>query len=589
MPANVLRSCWVSVENRGTEVWQRDPPKNRSVGLAIYLDNEFSIWLELPKAAVCPGERLSIHWLFRVPDTIGPHQLKIAITRRERTSNIAAKLRTGLRTPYWKFSNFLTDYLKLLLPAFHRPARTLKRFIIARAETSDRMVEQPGATPLIVTFETTDEVPTRSSRLMDEAQEIVWASYFPTQVVSWSRDGPAYPLFAKEARGCRITDLEGREYIDYLMGSGCALLGYAHERVQRAVSEALDSAGVLSLTHYLEMDVIRLLCELIPCSEKVLFGKNGSDVCTAAIRLARVHTRRPLILVCGYHGWQDWYVETMGFWWTGVPDRRPPLVVHFPFNDRTAFLRLMRKHRGEVAAVMLEPSGPIQAKDLTGPVLDADPDFLREVAAVTRHEGALLIFDEIITGFRYPGGSVQKATGVVPDIACFGKALSAGMPLSALVGRREVFSPGSIAYGPTYKGEVYSFAAAKEALTIYKQQDVPGHIWSYGNRLKAGVNRICQRYGVPAEMAGPPFRMLLIFHETDAYRRDLMRTLVQQALLQRGILCVCGVLIVPSYAHDDQALTETLSAFEQVLRLLVEVEANDSFALHLETPPLRFY
>jgi glutamate-1-semialdehyde aminotransferase len=248
----------------------------------------------------------------------------------------------------------------------------------------------------------------------------------------------------------------------------------------------------------------------------------------------------------------------------------------------------MREHRGDVAAVMLEPSGPIQAQDLTGPVLDADPGFLGEVAEVARHEGVLLIFDEIITGFRYPGGSVQKATGVVPDLACFGKALSAGMPLSALVGRREVFSARNrICYGPTFRGEVYSLAAAKEALTIYKEQDVTGHIWHHGNRLKEGVNQICQRLGVPAEMVGPPFRMLLVFHEADPYRRDLMKTLVQQALLQRGILTYYGVVIVPSYAHDDEALAETLSAFEQVLRLLVEVRANDSFALHLEIPPIR--
>ena len=218
---------------------------------------------------------------------IGFHQLKLKITRCERTSNIAAKLRASLRTPYWRLINFFAVYLKLLLPVFHRPARTLQRFILERAKTSDRMVEQPDTSPLIVTFETTVAMPTLSSRLMDEAQKSAYSSHFPTEVISWSRDGLAFPLFAKEARGCRITDLEGREYIDYLMGFGCALLGYAHERVQRAVSEALDSAGMLSLTHYLEMDVIRLLCELIPCSEKVLFGKNGSDVCTAAVRLAR--------------------------------------------------------------------------------------------------------------------------------------------------------------------------------------------------------------------------------------------------------------------------------------------------------------
>jgi glutamate-1-semialdehyde aminotransferase len=591
MPANVLRSCWVCIENRGSSIWQGDLPEGGSAGLAIYLDGVFCTLVELPKSELGPGERLSIHWQFRAPGVIGSHQLRIVPTDREKIpDNIAAKLKKGLRTPYRRIANFLATHLNLILPAFQKSARTLNRLILARAKTSDQIVEQPGAKPLIVTFEVTDEVPTSSSRLMDQAEETCWWSYFPTQGISWSRDGRHYPLFAKEARGCRITDLEGRHYIDYLMGFGCALLGYAHEGVQRAVSEALDSAAVVSLPHYLEMDVISLLCEMIPCSERVLFGKNGSDVCTAAVRLARAHTGRSLILVCGYHGWQDWYVETKGFFWTGVPERRSPLVVHFPFNNRNAFLKLIRKHRGEVAAVMLEPAGPIQPQDLTDPVLDADPDYLTEVAAVTRHEGALLIFDEIITGFRYPGGSVQKATGVIPDLACFGKALSGGMPLSALVGRREVFaSGGRIGYGPTFNGEVYSFAAAKAALRVYKEQDVAGHVWSHGNRLKEAVNQICRRLGVPAEMTGPPFRMLLIFHEADELRRLLMRTFVQQELLRRGILTLHGVFIVPSYAHDDEAFTETLSAFEQVLSLLTKVGANDTYANHLEIPPVSGY
>jgi glutamate-1-semialdehyde aminotransferase len=223
-------------------------------------------------------------------------------------------------------------------------------------------------------------------------------------------------------------------------------------------------------------------------------------------------------------------------------------------------------------------------------VLDADPDFLREVAAVTRREGALLIFDEVFTGFRYPGGSVQKAMGVIPDLACFGKALSGGMPLSAVVGRREVFSvSGRISYGPTFRGEVYSLAAAREALTVYKEQDVPGRVWSHGDRLKEGVNRICQRLAVPAEMVGPPFRMLLILHEADEYRRSLMRALVHQALLKEGILNYHGVIMVPSYAHDDEALAKTLRAFEQALSLLVEVHSADTFALHLEIPPIWGY
>src|SRR5439155_10687860 len=141
-------------------------------------------------------------------------------------------------------------------------------------------------------------------------------------------------------------------------------------------------------------------------------------------------------------------------------------------NDVADFQRLLDTHRGDIAAVMLEPAAP--AEGIQGPVEDVDRGFLREVAELTRRAGALLIYDEIITGFRYPSGSVQKATGIVPDLACFGKALAAGMPLSALVGRRDLFQRGMarIHYGPTFKGEVYSFAAAKAALQIYREQDV---------------------------------------------------------------------------------------------------------------------
>jgi glutamate-1-semialdehyde aminotransferase len=208
------------------------------------------------------------------------------------------------------------------------------------------------------------------------------------------------------------------------------------------------------------------------------------------------------------------------------------------------------------------------------------------VADAARREGALVIFDEIMTGFRYPGGSVQKATGVVPDLACFGKGLSAGMPLSALVGRKRVFaSVGRIRYGPTYSNEIYSLVAAREALTIYRESDVPGHVWDFGNRLKQGVNRLCRQIGAPAELVGPPFRMLLAFREPDEWRRTLMRTLVQQELLQRGVLTLNGIM-VPSFAHDESALGETLEAFAQALRALVETAGDDSFARRLEIPPI---
>lgn len=532
MPANALRVCWLSLKNCGAEAWRRGRPRGHGVALAVHLDGAYQTTVELPRAEVRPGERVSLHWTFRVPSDVGRHELRFSLVEQNGSTNVAR-----------------------------------------------------GAAPLRVPFKAAAHAPSATGRLMDEAfAKNPWFS-LPSHGVSWSTEGRVYPLFAREAKGCRLTDLEGRQYIDYVMGWGCALLGYANERVQRAVIDAMGSAGVLSLPPLLEMDVTRTLCADLECAEMAVFSKNGSDVCTAAARLARVYTGRPKILVCGYHGWQDWFVEGAGLGATGVPGRKSPLVVPFPFNNLPEFKRLMKEHRGQVAAVMLEPAGPVEGTNT--PLQDADPEFLSEVAAITRGEESLLIFDEIITGFRYPRGSVQQATGVTPDLSCFGKALSAGMPLSALVGRRRVFEAAmsKIFYGPTFKSEAYSFAAAKEALTIYKEQDVSGHVWGYGNRLKVAVNQLCRQTGAPAELTGPPFRMKLIFKEADGQRVVLMRTLMQQELVRKGVLTYRG-LMLPSLAHDERAFRETIDAFQHALTILSQAAREDAYAKYLEIPPI---
>lgn len=525
MPADTLRACWLSLENCGAKAWRRGRTQGQGLGLSIHLDGVHLTDVSIPVPEVRPNERVTLHWTFRTPADAGRHVLQIGLAGRE------------------------------------------------------------GPAELNLPFETTRRAQSATARLMDEAFATNSWFTFPSQGISWSAAGHDYPLFAREAKGCRITDLEGRQYVDYVMGWGCALLGYANYRVQRAVADSLGSAGILSLPPLLEMDVTRMLCADFECAEMAVFSKNGSDVCTAAARLARVYTGRPKILVCGYHGWHDWYAEGRGLHASAVPGRAEPLVISFPFNDVGEFKRLMRAHRGQVAAVMLEPAGPVEG--LNSPVLDADPEFLSQVAAVTRGEGGLLIFDEIMTGFRYPHGSVQQATGVTPDLACFGKALSAGMPLSALVGRARVFEAAmsKIYYGPTFKSEAYSFAAAREALTIYKEQDVPGHVWRYGKRLKGAVEQLCRDAGVPAELTGPPFRMNLIFREPDERRAVLMRTLVQQELVRRGVITYKGFML-PSLAHDEQAFQETVAAFEHALTVLARAAREDAYARYLEIPPI---
>jgi glutamate-1-semialdehyde aminotransferase/tetratricopeptide (TPR) repeat protein len=407
------------------------------------------------------------------------------------------------------------------------------------------------------------------------------AFYAPSHSVPRSRSGRPYPLLIRNATGARIYDPENNEWIDYVMGWGSALLGYAHPEISRAIADHLHSGAVLSLPHELEAEVTRRLVELIPCAEMVLFGKNGSDACNAAVRAARLATGRRVVLFSGYHGWHEPFAEVF------EPALAPPCgskeVFRFGLGHLDALRKLVTEHSGTIAAVMLEPAAQVEGVD--GPVRDADPDYLRKVTEICHGENAILIFDEIMTGFRFRCGSVQRATGVLPDLACFGKALSSGMPLSVLVGRRDVLAPvlPQMFYHPTFKGEAYSFAAALAALNIYQQEDVPSRIRTFGNHLIDGVNGISEELGIDGQMVGLPYRMVYKFNESQEGRRAYLRTLLQQELLQRRVLTFRGFML-PSLAHGEQELEETLRSFRTALTRVQQVATEESFVSSLEIP-----
>ena len=439
-----------------------------------------------------------------------------------------------------------------------------------------------GGDPLVVPVETGPAESDPAAEALQIGGLVCNGFHLPSRGVSRSRDGRLYPLFAKSASGCRVRDVEGNEWIDYVMGWGSALLGYARPEVSDAIRRALDSGSVLALPHALELEVAQLLCETVPCCETTLFGKNGSDVCTAAVRIARAHTCRAKILFSGYSGWQEPFAPV--FEPRLSQPGHVPSAFRFATNDLAQVKALFDEHAGQVAAVIVEPAAQVEGVD--GPVRDADPTFLRSLADLCRRNGALLIFDEIMTGFRHPGGSVQKATGVVPDLACFGKALTSAMPLSALVGRREVMNAANrIFYHPTFKGEAYSFAAAAASLRIYQTEDVPGQVAAFGLRLTEAVNEISKRVGIDGGMIGLPYRMVYRFNEPDPSLRTLMRTLLEQELLERGVLPFRGFFL-PSTAHGETELQRTAEAFEAALRRVRDVRAADRFEDVLNIPPV---
>jgi glutamate-1-semialdehyde 2,1-aminomutase len=531
MPCKSVLGVRVRVENRGTKTWCLHDPQGRRVDLVVFCDDEVWATHHLPVAEVRPGQRVTVHFALRAPNGEGPHTLKVDLVEQGVTS-----------------------------------------------------FEHRGARPLTLALHAEATRPTASAELSEEAARISPWHYQPSRGIHRSADGADYPLFVSRASGCHLWSPEGRRYLDYVMGWGSALLGYNEPRVRQAIQDVMDCAPVVPFPHPLEIEVSRMLVEDVPCAEMVVFGKNGSDVCTLAARVARLFTGRTTILFCGYHGWGDWWVEHAGFGASGVPDRAAPLIHRFRFNDLADFTRLFERHRADLAAVMLEPAGPGERPgQVSG---DGDPRVLQAIASMTREAGALLVYDEIMTGFRYPGGSAQKGTGVVPDLACLGKALANGMPLSALVGRAHVLQRvmEHTHYGPTYRGEVYSLAAARAALEIYRREPVAEHVWRHGEQLRDAVDGACAELGVDARMIGPPFRAGLVFAEADPRRLILKRTLYRQELLKTGLVTYDG-LMLPSYAHDAAALEGAVDAVRHALGVVARAEREDDLERYLEIPP----
>ncbi|HEY9647484.1 MAG TPA: aminotransferase class III-fold pyridoxal phosphate-dependent enzyme, partial [Chroococcidiopsis sp.] len=527
--AGGLYQVYLCIQNQGSRTWSAEHAPKKQVYLAVYINNKLSLQPSLPHD-VAPGAQVILSFPLRFPTDSedGAWELKFSLIEKQVV----------------RFEN-----------------RGVEPFIVkvAQAPVDQSLTAQANAI----------------------AQQSNSAFYQPSQGIIRSRNGSAYPLFVQQAKGCRIWDLEGHEWIDYVMGWGACLLGYAHPDIQAAIASQLDTGAVLSLPHALEIQLTQMLCELIPSAERVLFGKNGSDVCTAAIRIARLYTQRQKILVSGYSGWHDWNLQDLAP--ELIAPNQPKDIHRFSLNNLTQFCQLIKQYSGEIAAVILEPAAQVEGVD--GPVRDVDPTFLRHVAEICREQSVILIFDEIMTGFRYAQGSVQKATGVIPDLSCFGKALTSGMPLSVLVGKRQIMDPvlSRIFYHPTFKGEAYSLAAAIAALQIYQNQDIPKQIWQFGTRLKQSINQVSQELGIAGQMVGLPYRMVYKFSEPRPTERTMMRTLLNQHLLQRGILTFRGFML-PSAAHGNEELEKTVDSYRSALQLVQQASQENSFTEHLEIP-----
>jgi len=374
------------------------------------------------------------------------------------------------------------------------------------------------------------------------------------------------PFFATRGNGAYLWDVDGNRYIDFVNSLASITLGYNDPDVNSAVAEQLQNGTIFSLSHELEFKVAEKIIEMVPCAEMVRFGKNGSDATAGAIRLARAFTGRDHVLVCGYHGWQDWYIgsTTRDL---GVPKAIKDLTHKFFYNDIESLQKILEDLKGKVAAVILEPVN----------VVAPENSFLQKVKDLTHQHGAVLIFDETITGFRYANGGAQEFFNVIPDIASFGKGLANGYPVSAVAGRTEIMKlMEEIFFSFTFGGETLSLAASYAVLNKLQKEPVIERLFKTGQTLIDRLNVLIKEFDMQHifSVSGYPVWSFLIIKDTEQYSSWEFKTLLLQEMFANGIFMIGTHNI--SYAHNDQDVEDLMKSYRLYFeKVSVAIEKNN--------------
>jgi glutamate-1-semialdehyde aminotransferase len=383
------------------------------------------------------------------------------------------------------------------------------------------------------------------------------------------------PRYVERALGCRVWDVDGNEYLDFPMGLGPMILGHGHPAVNAAIRAQLENGITFTLPHKLELEVAERIVAAVPGAERVRFGKSGSDATSAAVRLARALTGRERIIAAGYHGWHDWYIGSTS-WPSGVPAGVIELVDAVPAGDLAALEAMLERRRGEVAGVILEPAG----------AREPEQGELQALIDLVHAHGGLVIFDEVITGFRMAPGGAQQHYGVQADLTCLGKALGNGMPISALAGpAQHMDGLERVFFSGTHGGETLSLAAAAATLEVIATEPVTETLWLGGAALKAGIGDAIERHDLTdwVTCTGPaPMTFVKVREPSDGETLPA-KTLLQQELLRRGVLFNGSHLI--SYAHGEREITYAVEAYDEALEVLAAA-LPDRLDDYLETAPL---
>lgn len=395
----------------------------------------------------------------------------------------------------------------------------------------------------------------KSEDLLNEA-----IKYIPLGSQTFSKSITQYPkgsapLFISCGSGSKVEDVDGNEYIDFVNALASVTLGYCDSKVDSAVTEQLKNGVTFSLPHILEKDVAKSIVKFVPCAEMVRFAKNGSDATSAAIRLARAYTRKDMIAVCGYHGWQDWYIGSTGRN-LGVPESTKQLTKKFTYNNISSLEELLAKYENQFAAIIMEPMNVEYPED----------NFLHKVRELADKHKIVLIFDETITGFRFSNGGAQELFGVTPDLATFGKGLANGFPLSAVVGHKKIMSlMEDIFFSGTFGGETLSLAASKAVLSALEKDRVTEDLSKKGEYLLKELNNVLEVHNLSDYFytSGHPSWSFLHIAEQENVDVYHVRTLFLQEMFKRGILTLGSHNM--SYAHSIADIDKLISVYREVL------------------------
>lgn len=416
----------------------------------------------------------------------------------------------------------------------------------------------------------------RSEEMLERALKSI-----PLGSQTFSKSKTQYPLgvspyFIKKGAGSRVWDIDGNEYVDFINSLAAITLGYNDPDVTAAVRAQLDDGIIFSLPHPIETEVAEKLIEIVPCAEMVRFGKNGSDATSGAIRLARAYTGRDHVAVCGYHGWQDWYIGSTARN-LGVPVATKRLTHAFNYNDIDSLHAIFKRCRATVAAVIMEPMN----------VAEPENGFLENARELAHKNGALFIFDETVTGFRFANGGAQEYFGVTPDLATFGKGLANGYPVSAVAGRADIMKlMEEVFFSFTFGGETLSLTAALATMKKMEKEPVIETIWRQGAKAKKSLTDMIEKHGLSDVLSvkGKDCWSFLIFKDTEVYSQWEIKTLFLQEMFAKGILTI-GTHNM-SYAHTDADIEKLALAYDNAFGVIKEVLTDKSLDKRLNTKPL---